>query len=135
MPYEQGPDLRAAANREKRWGALWSLLAAVMLTAFNSAGTLALRRRIQASASDPTSRSEPKGGDSGGQADQIARKFPATQKPETTISIPVNDLRKRCIMNRSSQNSGRLGDSPNSGEFGCELIPIGSGRRLSRLPT
>ena len=38
-------------------------------------------------------------------------------------------------MNRNSQNSGTLGDSPNSGEFGYELIPIGSGIRLSRLPT
>jgi len=37
MPYEQGPDLRAAADREKRGVALSSLLAAVVLTAFKLA--------------------------------------------------------------------------------------------------
>lgn len=37
MPYEQGPELRAAADREKRGVALSSLLAAVMLTAFKLA--------------------------------------------------------------------------------------------------
>ena len=71
----------------------------------DSARNFTFRRRIPTSASNPTSRSEPKGGNSGGQAHQIAWKLPATRKPQTTISIPVKDLRKRCIMNRTRETS------------------------------